>query len=398
MTDPKHHNLLNRYLRLIELSNDLASTLDLEVLLDRIVQAAADLCTAEAASILLYDEREYQLHFQSATNLETPMLRGLSVPVETSIAGWIVTQRKPVIINDAQQDPRHFKQVGETVKVQTDMLLGVPMITKDKVVGVLEAINKRTGPFTVEDQELLLALGSQAAVAIENARLFQQFDLISELVHELRTPLTSLTASVSLLQRDALPEEKRRTFLKTMQQEITRLSEMATSYLDVARIESGRSPFHIGMVDLVEVIQESVQVVEGKIQERGLALQWEPPQGPLTVRGDQDKLKQVVLNLLSNAIKYTPPGGRVQIRVERHADEALIQVCDSGVGIPMDSLPLLFEKFYRVPDMELSAQGSGLGLFLCKRIIQAHLGTVDVTSTLGKGSTFTVHLPASQTE
>ena len=396
MTDPQHNNLLDRYLRLIELSNDLASTLNLEVLLDRIVQAAADLCTAEAASILLYDESNYQLYFQSATNLETPMMRGLSVPVETSIAGWIITQRLPVIINDAQQDPRHFKQVGETTKIQTDMLLGVPMITKDKVVGVLEAINKRTGPFTVEDQELLLALGSQAAVAIENARLFQQFDLISELVHELRTPLTSLNAAVALLQRNSLPEEKRKTFLKTMQQEITRLSEMATGYLDVARIESGRSPYHVRLVDLVEVVQECVQVMEGKVQERELTLHWTPTQGPLTVRGDQDKLKQVVLNLLNNAIKYTLPGGAVQVKAEYRQGEALILVIDSGVGIPPESLPLLFEKFYRVPDSELTAQGSGLGLFLCKRIITAHQGTIEVDSQVGEGSTFTIRLPASQ--
>jgi len=396
VTDPQHNNLLDRYLRLIELSNDLASTLNLEVLLDRIVQAAADLCTAEAASILLYDESNYQLYFQSATNLETPMMRGLSVPVETSIAGWIITQRLPVIINDAQQDPRHFKQVGETTKIQTDMLLGVPMITKDKVVGVLEAINKRTGPFTVEDQELLLALGSQAAVAIENARLFQQFDLISELVHELRTPLTSLNAAVALLQRNSLPEEKRKTFLKTMQQEITRLSEMATGYLDVARIESGRSPYHVRLVDLVEVVQECVQVMEGKVQERELTLHWTPTQGPLTVRGDQDKLKQVVLNLLNNAIKYTLPGGAVQVKAEYRQGEALILVIDSGVGIPPESLPLLFEKFYRVPDSELTAQGSGLGLFLCKRIITAHQGTIEVDSRVGEGSTFTIRLPASQ--
>jgi two-component system phosphate regulon sensor histidine kinase PhoR len=270
------------------------------------------------------------------------------------------------------------------------------MITKDKVVGVLEAINKRNGPFTVEDQELLLALGSQAAVAIENARLFQQFDLISELVHELRTPLTSLTASVSLLQRDSLPEEKRRIFLKTMQQEITRLSEMATGYLDVARIESGRSPYHVRIVELTAVIQECIQVMDGKLQERELTLQWNPAQQSLTVQGDRDKLKQVLLNLLSNAIKYTLPGGTVSVSAEYRQDQAIIQVFDTGVGIPQECLPMLFDKFYRVPDTEISTQGSGLGLFLCKRIIEAHQGTIEVSSKKDEGSTFTIFLPASR--
>jgi signal transduction histidine kinase len=396
VTKPRSNNLLNRYQRLIELSNDLASTLDLETLLDRIGQAAADLCNAEAASILLYDEANRQLYFQSATNLETPLMKGLSVPVESSIAGWIVMERQPVIINNAQKDPRHFKQIGEATKVQTDMLLGVPLITKDKVIGVLEIINKRSGPFNEQDQELLLALGSQAAVAIENARLFQQSDLISELVHEVRTPLTSLTAAVHLLQSKALSDEQRGVFLKTMQREIYRLSDMATSYLDLARIESGRAPYQIGQVDLASIIEECVQVVGSKAQEKDQTLGLHIAFYPLMVKGDRERLKQVMMNLLSNAIKYTPAGGSIQVIVDCSNGEARIQVSDNGVGIPPESLPFIFEKFYRVPNTEQSTQGSGLGLFLSKRIVQAHQGSIEVHSASGEGTTFTVRLPLGQ--
>ncbi|MGD9093770.1 MAG: GAF domain-containing protein, partial [Anaerolineales bacterium] len=184
--------LLDRYQRVIELSNDLASTLDLHTLLNHIVHAAAELCHAEAAAILLYDEATQQLHFVSSTNLDAPLMRGLLVPVDSSIAGWILTERKPAIIHSTKDDPRHFKKVAQETNVVTESLLGVPLITKDQVIGVLEVINKREGQFTIEDQELLVALGSQAAVAIVNARLFQQSDLISEFVHEIRTPLTSI--------------------------------------------------------------------------------------------------------------------------------------------------------------------------------------------------------------
>jgi signal transduction histidine kinase len=394
--DTQLENLLNRYQRLIEISHDLASTLDLEELLDRIGQAAADLCFAEAASILLYDEANRKLYFQSATNLETPLMKGLIVPVDTSIAGWVVMERKPVIINDAQQDPRHFKQIGEATKVQTDSLLAVPLITKDKVVGVLEAINKLSGQFSTEDQELLLTLGSQAAVAIENARLFQQSDLISELVHEIRTPLASLTAAAHLLQHRELDEEKRGSLLQTMQREINRLSEMATSFLDVARIESGRSPYRIGQVDLGPIIEECTRVVQGKALEKDLHMEWSILDQPLSITGDSDKLKQVVMNLLSNAIKYTPNGGDVNLTARRVDGEIVIRVKDSGVGIPQESMPLVFEKFYRVPHSEKFAQGSGLGLFICKRIIQAHEGRIEVQSTVGKGTEFIVHLPAAK--
>src|SRR3990172_1453903 len=148
-------SLLERYRKLIELSLDLASTLDLNELLNRIVNAAADLCHAEAASILLYDEINKQLYFQAATNLDTPMMRGLVVPVSSSISGWIVLNHQPVIVNDAQKDPRHFEKIGQITQVTTKSLLGVPLITQHKAIGVLEAINRRICQFTLEDQNIL---------------------------------------------------------------------------------------------------------------------------------------------------------------------------------------------------------------------------------------------------
>jgi signal transduction protein with GAF and PtsI domain len=113
VVDSSRSSLLERYQRLAEISRELASTIDLPALLNKIVQAAADLSNAEAASILLYEESKKQLYFQSATNLDEPFLRGLIVPVEGSIAGWIVTHRRPIIILDAQNDPRHFAQIGK---------------------------------------------------------------------------------------------------------------------------------------------------------------------------------------------------------------------------------------------------------------------------------------------
>jgi signal transduction protein with GAF and PtsI domain len=150
--------LLERYQRLAKISQDLASTLDLNTLLNRIVQAAADLSNAEAASILLYEEAKQQLYFVAANNLNEPLMRGLIVPVEGSIAGWIVTNLQPVIISDTQKDPRHFGGIAKSTKVTTTSMLGVPLIAKGKVIGVLEAINKHTSEFDEEDQDVLMAL------------------------------------------------------------------------------------------------------------------------------------------------------------------------------------------------------------------------------------------------
>jgi GAF domain-containing protein len=157
---------LDGYRRLIEISRDLASTLDLDVLLERIVRAAAEVSNSEAASILLYDNLTRQLFFQVATDLDEPTLRGVVVPLNGSIAGWIVLNRKAVRITNAQEGPRFYGKVDQMTGRPTQSLLGIPLITKNKVVGVLEALNKGKGKFTEGDESMLSVLGAQAAVAI----------------------------------------------------------------------------------------------------------------------------------------------------------------------------------------------------------------------------------------
>jgi signal transduction histidine kinase len=385
--------LLERYQRLIELSRDLASTLDLQDLLNHIVNAAADLSGSEAASILTYDEIKGELYFDAASNLSEPLMRGLVVPAETSIAGWIVANRQPVIISDTQSDPRHFGQIGKATQVTTTSMLGVPLIAKGKVIGVLEAINKLSGDFNREDQEILSTLAAQAAVAIENARLFQQSDLISEMVHELRTPLSSINMAVSLLQRQESTVELRQEMARLIFSETQRLNEMATAFLDLARLESGRVQFQPQMIEIRALLDECVQLMQSKIQEREIKVKVESPADMPAIKADRDKLKQVFLNLLSNAIKYNTAGGSIDLRVEVAEEEVAVHVCDSGPGISPEHQEHLFEKFYRVPGTEKTVQGTGLGLSICKRIVEAHRGSITLQSQVDVGTDFIVHLP-----
>lgn len=391
MTDSNMSDLLERYQRLTGISSDLASTLDLNELLTRIVNAAADLCHAEGASILLYDQTNQQLYFQAASNMDEPLMQGLIVPVDSSIAGWIVKERKPIIISDTQKDPRHFSNISQSTGVKTTSLLGVPLITKDKVIGVLEAINKLPGNFSEEDQTLLEALGAQAAVAIQNTYLFQQSDLISELIHELRTPLSSLNTAAYLLNRNSISDDHKKRVMGTIIRETSRLSEMASAFLDLARLESGRTQFKIEALDLAKLLNESVEVLQGEADQKEQTLKLSIEDDLPQLKGDYDKLKQVILNLLSNAIKYTPPKGKVFLSAESSEDETVIHVKDTGVGIPPDSVDKIFEKFFRVPGSEQICEGSGLGLSISKRIISAHRGTIDVDSQVGKGTTISVH-------
>ncbi|MEW5938283.1 MAG: ATP-binding protein [Chloroflexota bacterium] len=384
---------LDSYRRLIDIARDLASTLDLDALLRRIVYAASEVANAEAGSILLYDGTARMLYFQVATNIDEPTMRGLVVPLEGSIAGWIVTNRRSVRINNPHEDPRFFPEVEESTGYPTKSMLGVPLITKEKVVGVLEVLNKHEGDFTDQDESLLLVLGAQAAVAIENARLFQQSDLISEFVHEIRTPLASLNTATYLLLRPEISREQREQIVNNIHNETLRLNTMASAFLDLARLESGRVQFRKTRFALGELVHECVDIMQGKAEEDSIHIQAEEVENLPLVEADRDKIKQVILNLLSNAVKYNRPNGSVVLRGDSNEQEISLAVQDAGIGIPEDALSHLFEKFYRVREHEGKAIGTGLGLSICKQIIQGHNGALEVKSKLGVGTVFIMRLP-----
>ena len=389
----KNNTQLERFLRLIEISRDLTSTLDLDTLLFRIVRAAADLTDSKAASILLYDELKNELYFQSSTNLDDMVMRGLIVPVDDSLAGAILKSREPVIVMSTDDDPRHYSGVGESIQYKTESLLGVPLITKDIVVGVLEAINKIEGEFTKDDEQLLSALGAHAAIAIQNTRLFQQTDLISEIVHELRTPLASINTASHLLTRPEISEEQRTSMAATIQNETNRLSDMVSSFLDLARLESGRVQFSKEHADINELLKDSVGIMENRIKGQDLKLVWDLDKDMPPLNCDEDKIKQVILNLISNAVKYNRPQGSVIIGSFNTKSEFGFFVRDTGRGILPEHIDNLFEKFFRVPGSEQVAVGTGLGLSICKKIVDAHGGDIRVESTIGTGTSFAVGFP-----
>jgi signal transduction histidine kinase len=243
---------------------------------------------------------------------------------------------------------------------------------------------------------MLLVLGAQAAVAIENARLFQQSDLISEFVHELRTPLASLSTATYLLLRPEMSQEQRDQIVTNIHNETLRLNALASSFLDLARLESGRVQFHKTVFNLTDLLFECKDVMTSKAEEDRIQIRVQGPEGLSMLEADRDKIKQVLLNLLSNGIKYNRPHGSIMLRAENHGNEMCITVQDTGTGVPEQALPHLFEKFYRVREHESQAIGTGLGLSICKQIVQGHGGRIEVKSKMGVGSLFTVTLPQRQ--
>jgi len=392
----RYERRLACYERLIEISRTLTATLDLDALLEHILTAAVDLTETEAASILLIS-RSGALQFEASYNPDGLSLPSIEVPLEGSIAGWVVIHNEPLVIPDPRRDPRWSSAVDEATTFVTRNLLAVPMRTSRKVIGCLEALNKKDDQaFTEEDVDVLTTLAAQAAVAIENARLFEQSDLIAEMVHELRAPLAAIKAITHLILRPELSEEKRRSLVDTIANETTRLTRLTTEFLDLARLESGRTRLQRGPVNLPVLLHEAVMTIQPQAADRHLtvALDITPTDFP-TLMGDAEKLKQVMLNLLTNAVKYNCDGGHVWVRAFLGGDgqHAQIEVQDTGPGIPPQYLEHLFEKFYRVTDAEGYTEGTGLGLAIARRIVEMHGGTIGVQSEVGVGTTFSFTLP-----
>ncbi len=385
--------LLNSYQKLINISCDLASELDLNILLSKIVHAASEISNSEEASILMFDPAKNTLYFQAATNLDTQLKRGLVVPLEESIAGWIVKNQEPIIVDDPQKDNRHFNNIDTITNIKTDSLLGIPLLSKGKVIGVLEVINKRGGKFTQEDQDVLLALGSQAAVAIENSRLFLQSDLIGEFVHQIRTPLSALNAAAHLLKSNRVDDIQKKKMIDIMEAEIEALSDMSTSFLDLARLQSGRKQYSVNEFNIRELLMECYDVFHSDTKHKAIKFELDLPESLPRVLGDRKQLKQAFTNLINNAVKFNHEGGEIKLKAIAKGSSIVISFSDSGLGIPEDEQDLIFEKFYRVRSHRDQVPGTGLGLSVVKQIITDHGGEISLTSEVNVGSTFTVSLP-----
>lgn len=390
---PEKAQLVSRYHRLLEMTLDLVSTLDLRGLLQQIVEAARELTESEAASLLLHDPKSNLLHFEAATEPIEIDFSNIFVPVENSIAGQIFQNRRPLRVDNASDDNRLFREVDDLTQFKTYSIMGVPLMVKNKAVGVIEVINKLDGEFNQDDIQLLEFLAAQAAIAIENTRLFQQNDLIAEIVHELRTPLNALVAAAHLLRRPELSRSQQEQLSQTISNEVNRLNEMATDFLEFSRLESGRVQLQRESIDLAGLVRECSEVIRPQAQADNLKIKLKLDSNLPVIRGDRNRLKRLLLNLLTNAIKYNSPDGAITVRASKSENALHLQVQDEGIGIPADQVPKIFERFFRSPTDEGRVSGTGLGLAIAKRITLSHGGEIWVDSKVGHGSTFHVKLP-----
>ncbi|MEW6567339.1 MAG: ATP-binding protein [Chloroflexota bacterium] len=399
--------MIVRLARLVEISVTLNSTLEPDRLLQFIIRSAADLLESEAASILLVDENTHNLYF-AATGSDPKELAKVPVPLEGSIAGMIFREDKPLIINEVATDQRHFREVGERIHFQTRSLVGVPMRIRERVTGVLEAVNKRHGAFTEADVQTLSIIASQAAVALHNARLVDALqraydelgkldrlksDFIAIASHELRTPLGVILGYATILKEeaDAASSEHATAVLNSA----LRMRSLIEDMTNMNLLQFGTAEVSLVLQPLAPIARAAYEEVSELVRAKGQSLALRLPEEPLQAMVDSAKLGMALTNLLNNAMRFTPTEGHIWLDVERRGTEAWLRVRDDGPGVPSEELEKIFDRFYQVEEhMRRRHGGMGLGLAIVRAIAKAHGGRAWAESAgPGQGATFTIAIP-----
>jgi signal transduction histidine kinase len=246
----------------------------------------------------------------------------------------------------------------------------------------------------LSDEVRALVAGLNARLDALSAAEKEQHQFIADVSHELRTPLTILRGSLEVALEEDRPAEEYREAIGNALLEVRHLTRLSQNLLFLTRGESGRVTLSFANLDLGKFAADVVRDLATAAADGGLALTVSIPKVPVYVFADAGRLQQVLHNLLENAFRYTASGGTVVVRVEAEPGEALLSVSDTGVGITESDQPYVFERFFRSKgSRQANPGGSGLGLSIVRWIVEAHKGRVTIDSAVGRGSTFTVHLP-----
>lgn len=391
----------------------LSSTLDYQETVTSIVHQAvpalADWCVLD---VVEQDGRVRRLDVVSADPAKAEIAEALKRftldPSRPDLSSAVLESRQPQIVTEISSQTLHaIAQSDAHQRLLENMSpvssLGVPLLSRGKLFGALVLVSSSEGRrYTAKDLPLVCELGRRAAVAIENARLYQtaqraihaRDDVLGIVAHDLRNPLNAV-----LIAAGSLPRGGRETKLaEIIQRAAMRMDRLIRDLLDVTSIEGGRLSLERGRVPAQQVVLDAAEAQKSLASSGAIELRLDVPRDLPAISADRDRLLQVFENLVGNAVKFTPRGGRITLGAVPREGEVLFWVENTGAGIPAEDLPHLFDRYWRAENGRCG--GAGLGLAIVKGIVEVHGGRIWVESTLGRGTTlyFTVPLGSAADE
>ncbi|MBV9099425.1 MAG: response regulator [Candidatus Dormibacteraeota bacterium] len=410
-----------------QVGNLFTSSLELKETIDFMLKAASDLVECDAATVFLLEEDGTALSAIATFPFTESLGQVARFELGEGIVGWAAQRRKVVSVADATKD-RRFKSLDLAYAPRSCLVM--PLESPQRLVGAMMLTRREVQPFTTIEQALMQIIASQAAISIDNARLYaaQQRQLaeiasqkreveianaqiaeisrlksefLANMSHELRTPLNAILGFSEILKDNLvdLTAEQRQECLENIHTSGKHLLELVNDVLDLSKIEAGRMELSYDRFGVLSAVKEVHNVIRSLSERRDIDLSIKVVPEDLSVRADKSKFKQVLYNLLSNAIKFTAQGGKVWVSGHAERDDLVVTVGDTGVGIPAEHHARIFDEFYQLDTATTrQVEGTGLGLSLTRRLVELHGGGIGLKSEPGKGSEFTFNLPLAGLE
>jgi signal transduction histidine kinase/ActR/RegA family two-component response regulator len=400
---------------LAEVGQAVSSSIDLDEVLRTIVMNAVRMSHADGGSIMQYLDEDRSLSVRTAHGTSPEMLaelRNIRIELDTTLVGRAALERRPLQVVDIdliERDPHLDVMHAHGWR----SVLVIPMLRHGDIVGALVIRRKTPGAFAEGTVELLETFASQSALAIHNARLFRELEIktrelevasqhksefLASMSHELRTPLNAIIGFSEVLLERMFGDinDRQEEYLRDIWTSGKHLLELLNEILDLSKVEAGRMELVTSTFPVRDALEYAMSMVRDRARAYGIALRLHVDSRVSRIEADELRFKQVVLNLLSNAVKFTPRSGEVTMAAKLHGGNLRVTVSDDGPGIPAEDRERIFEAFQQGGRGLTKEEGTGLGLTLCRRIVQLFGGEMWLESQVGSGSTFGFSVPVSR--
>ena len=395
-----------------EVSQAVNSTLDLDAVLDALVAKAVELSATDASTLYVYDETTREFSLRASHNMPRELVAAIeerNIYLGETAVGRAAQQRSPLQIADLRDEPpSRVKDILLAAGFRA--LLALPLVGAGRIVGGLVVRRKEPGEFPQRTIDVMQTFAAQSVIALQNARLFRELEekgrqlevasqhksqFLANMSHELRTPLNAILGYTELILDGIYGDvpEKSRQVLDRVQLNGKHLLGLINDVLDLTKIEAGQLSLQVDDYEVEEVVDSVVSTLGSIAKGKGLNLASTVENAIPTCRGDQKRIRQVLLNLVGNALKFTDKG-EVHVAARQTDMHLEVSVRDTGPGIPEADQKRIFEEFQQADSSSTREKGgTGLGLAISKRIVELHGGTIGIVSEPGRGSTFIFNLP-----